>query len=196
MTDEQAFFLGIKPALLANEMYERFDELLTFPHVTDFSPIRYSCTRRMNYKGWLFFQTEEQKQEVLKKAEELGITSIDDIEAERLLGHILGYPPKAVDTYLQRLKLKQENQAERKRKEIREVAMEYYGCVFMCYVEDILECAKWLWDTYPFSELDQLLIDHCGEKAKVEFRDFNGLNHLIDHLETKIYVESQELLHT
>ncbi|RAL25705.1 hypothetical protein [Thermoflavimicrobium daqui] len=195
ISEEEAFLMGIKPALLTTERNERFNELLNYPSFTDFSPVRFDYERKMHFKGWMFFQTNQQRLEVLKQIKEQGIISIKSLEARRLMGLILGYPPKAVDSFIRRLKLKKENLEEHKEKESRVAIMEYCGCGFVCYIEDILECSKWLWQRYPYPELDQLMIKH-EEEFNIRFGDFHELNRLVDYLETKIYLKSNGLVHT
>ncbi|RAL22003.1 hypothetical protein [Thermoflavimicrobium daqui] len=190
--DTDLFLLGIKPALLTWDQDDRFDELLKYPAITDFEPMRYDYGRKRYFKNWIFFQTEDQKQEVLKKVEELGITSINDVEAERLLGHILGYPPKAVDSYIDILC---EKDHDRKRAmEQRRCYVRYFGFRFICFVEHILESIKWLWSKYPSNR--SLILDYDDEETEINYGEIHEIQRWVDQVETKIYLKSNGLVHT
>jgi hypothetical protein len=166
MKELQAFQLGIKPTALFAEGQEQYKELLTYPHV----PVNILSYRKQS----LFFHTEKQKKEWINRTNRMDHTSL---EFHKELGLVLGYPPLAVEFFIRRLKSKREGQNEEVDKMSKEsIGLNYAGIVCNSCVDDLIENAKWLWDTYHQDLTLRVRFD--TSYIPVEYRDTEGLRSL------------------
>src|SRR5690606_22651176 len=82
------FLKGYKPALCCGETRyapELFNQLKQFPFIR-------------SHSSFLFFQTEAQKERFLLERKTV---AYDSPQYHQLLGETLGYPPQAIDFYIQ-----------------------------------------------------------------------------------------------
>ncbi|KYQ87588.1 hypothetical protein L2649_02540 [Thermoactinomyces vulgaris] len=91
-------------------------------------------------------------------------------EADRILGTILGFPPKAVDFYVRMMEEERKgNIEEYRRMRGRKIGLIYCGCSFVTDIEDFEINALWLLDKYPYEEAkeDGMYIRLDGERIRV-----------------------------
>lgn len=139
-----AFLLGIRPAVYYCVEDPQFqhsrDQLMTYPFVNKNIDL---------YDGtdfFLFFQNEDLRQKFLGQSKGVKVRSN---KFHQILGETLGYPPKAVDFYVQCLDKKELEQLK--------VGMHYMGIHCSGSAGDLVENTLWLWDTYSRSDVHSLL---------------------------------------
>ncbi|MBA4495257.1 hypothetical protein ACFO25_00205 [Paenactinomyces guangxiensis] len=159
MNEIEAFLNGIKPTLLLAEQQKPFTTMLAYPNAEiHLIPNRRQC---------LFFPTEEKMREWQERT--AGITHTTP-EFHRELGLTLGYPPKAVDFYVRRVKCEQEGRLnELKRLKLKVVGMHYAGISCNGSGDDIIHNVRWLWDRYRLAEPLKVRIDTSF--ITVDYRD-------------------------
>jgi hypothetical protein len=156
MVDHEAFLKGIKPALYRaynRGLAELFPKLQEYPHLKDHTG------------RYLFFQTEEKKQEYVDRIQQIDLNSP---EYHKMLGLLLGYPPKAVDFFVRKC-------TDRSLSEV-SIGLGYAGIRCVCDVRELIENTKWLWDTYQLDEELRLFIGE--EFVYVPYQDMNELIHV------------------
>ncbi|SFJ18583.1 hypothetical protein [Thermoflavimicrobium dichotomicum] len=110
------------------------------------------------------------------------------------MGITLGYPPKAVDSYI--AILCEKNEEKKKVLKWRRCYVSYYGFEFVCFVEHLKESAEWMWKQYPSTET--LTLSYSSDKSEdfdVEYGDIDAVQRWVDHIETLIYLKSKVLVH-
>lgn len=150
MKTVDAFLKGYKPAFLEvpnNEFTtEKLGLLLSnHPYVDEKA---YDLLNGREF--YLFFQDEAVHARFQAEIER---TTFTKGEIDRVLGTILGFPPKAVDFYVRMLTEKRNGNVEAyQRMKNRKTGMIYCGCCFGSDVNDFVENALWLLDKYPYEE--------------------------------------------
>jgi hypothetical protein len=153
MVDHEAFLKGIKPALYRaynQGLAELFPILKEYPHLKDHTG------------RYLFFQTEEKKQEYVDRIQQIDLNSP---EYHKMLGLLLGYPPKAVDFYVRKC-------TDRSLSEV-SIGLGYSGVRCVSDVRELIENTIWLWDTYQLDEEMRLMVE--GEFIYVSYRQMEEL---------------------
>lgn len=116
---------------------------------------------------YLFFQNE------LIKAwfhAEINRSEFSEKEVDRILGMVLGFPPRAVNYYVKMMDEKRNgNLAEFQRMKSRKVSLIYCGLSFSSGIEDLEINALWLLERYPYEEArkDGMYIRLNGERIPV-----------------------------
>lgn len=150
ISEVEAFVQGLKPALITTSdnkkfMDNDFDMLSReYPFLDDDIGLRDDVT------SYLFFQTDEALQEFANRKREVDRKSP---EYHRLLGFTLGYPPKAVEQFYIKEKLKASNDPRGKAWQEMSVSLYYCGCSVQSHIDFVIEHTNWLWNTYRFEEL-------------------------------------------
>lgn len=125
LTAYKAFTTGIKKAYLVNELRER-DE---YSYLAGKYP-----GAKIDDERCIFFQTGELRDEFMSRFD--GIEP-DSPEYHRLLGQTFGYPPQAIEFFIQRM---EDPTLDKKR-----AGFHYAGLNFVGNVEQSLEICYWLW---------------------------------------------------
>ncbi|MBA4542904.1 hypothetical protein H1164_08315 [Thermoactinomyces daqus] len=140
----EMFIQGLKPAIYRTTLESEFAKRLPFL-VENFPYISSQETEKIvlipGAETYVFFQDQEQKERFKK---ELEYTEANSPEFHRLLGITLGYPPLAVEFFVQ-AKLNPEL-------EKRKVGMYHLGIGCSGDILDLIDNCRWLWDTYKLPE--------------------------------------------
>jgi hypothetical protein len=153
MVDHEAFLKGLKPALYRTPnqgLMKLFPSLEKYPYLKDHTG------------RYLFFQTEEKKQEYLDALQRVEPGSP---EYHQMFGHLLGYPPKAVDFFVRKC-------TDRSLADV-SIGLAYAGIRCVGDVRELVENAFWLWDTYQWDEDMRLMVG--SELMYVPYRDMDQL---------------------
>lgn len=184
MRTADSFLKGYKPAFL--EIPDRewttkhLDFLLThYPYVDE---KRYDILEGDQY--YLFFQDELIQALFQKQMQQ--ISTKEDLD--RVLGNILGFPPKAVDFYARMMKEKRngnENAYQQMKK--RKIGMIYCGCSFASDVRDLKVNVKWLLEKYPYEEAKEegIFVRVDGERLKVPFKHEDEFTEFYEYILSK-----------
>jgi hypothetical protein len=142
----EMFVQGLKPAIYRNSFDKQFVEKL--PYLKEHYP--YISHRKIalipEAETYLFFQNERMKEDFLRKLNQISSPFSPDFH--RLLGHTLGFPPKAVEYFAQTKMGTVEAELLNKRK----VGMYYLGIGCSGDIYDLVENVHWLWDTYQINK--------------------------------------------
>ncbi|MXQ55931.1 hypothetical protein [Shimazuella alba] len=140
MKDLEFFLKGYKPSYYNTELDEEFTKHL--PELIKSYPyIDMGIELMDDVQYYLFFQNDVLKREFEERMEGVPIRSP---EFHEILGHALGYPPKAVHFYVQ---------AERDRSlKKKKVGIHYASISCSSSIDDIVDNAFWLWNTYSFQD--------------------------------------------
>ncbi|PRZ12315.1 hypothetical protein CLV36_11581 [Laceyella sediminis] len=150
MRTVDAFLKGYKPAFLeiphTKFTTEKLDLLLSkYPYVDEKA---YDLLNGNVF--YLFFQNQSVYARFQTEIERISFTKG---EIDRLLGDILGFPPKAIDFYIRMMTEKRNGNIDAfQRMKNRKIGMIYCGCSFGSDVNDFVENALWLLDKYPYEE--------------------------------------------
>jgi hypothetical protein len=154
---ERFFLFGIKKVLYGNEDHlKRFEILIkNYPFIDKelFPPL--------GDDGYLFFYDEETKEkmyvEYLEPNKHVEKWSPD---YDRIIGTVLGYPPKAVEFY-----------SSGRSKKYPEKVIYYHFCGVECVgsVDDMVDDIQWLWNTYPYPDADVLCIEYNRQYIEFEY---------------------------
>jgi hypothetical protein len=145
-----AFLKGYKPAFLEIPDTERttahLDLLLSnYPYVDETEHDLLNSNR-----FYLFFQDKSIYAQFQKEIKRIAFTKA---EIDRLLGVILGFPPKAIDFYVRMMTEKRNGNLEAfQRMKNRKISMIYCGCSFGSDINDFETNVRWLLDKYPYEE--------------------------------------------
>jgi hypothetical protein len=146
MPSFESFIKGYKSAIYENSLCPQFRRFL--PDLLANYPFISGNYIALNGEGetYLFFQNENLKGRFLKQLNGIDKNSL---EFHRLLGHTLGYPPKAIDFFIK----KELDQSLEKRS----VGLYYMGVSCSSDIFDLEDYCRWLWDHYDFDQLLQLI---------------------------------------
>ncbi|MGX9706628.1 hypothetical protein [Laceyella tengchongensis] len=150
MRTVDAFLKGYKPAFLeiphTKFTTEKLDLLLVkYPYVDEKA---YDLLNGNAF--YLFFQNQSVYARFQTEIEHIAFTKG---EIDRLLGDILGFPPKAIDFYVRMMTEKRNGNIDAfQRMKNRKIGMIYCGCSFGSDVNDFVENALWLLEKYPYEE--------------------------------------------
>ncbi|WP_198054009.1 hypothetical protein [Thermoactinomyces sp. CICC 23799] len=171
-----AFLKGYKPAFLDIPLErwktEHMEYLLeTYPYVgqNDYDLLS-------GRPFYLFFQNELIQSLFHAEVKRSGTLSAK--EADRILGTILGFPPKAVDFYVRMMEEERKgNIEEYHRLRGQKIGLIYCGCSFATDIEDLEINALWLLDKYPYEEAkeDGMYIRLDGERIRVPIESYRQL---------------------
>lgn len=159
---ERFFLFGIKKAVFGSEYHlKRFNILIKhYPYIdrTLFPPLENS---------YIFFQDQETKERIYKEfLEPNKHLKKFSPEFDRIIGTILGFPPKAVEFYSSR---------ESQRHPEKRIYLRFCGVECVGSVDDMVDDVKWLWDTYPYPDADVLCIEYEKEYIEFEFGDLKSI---------------------
>lgn len=180
MRTVNAFLKGYKPAFLeipdTEYTTKKLDLLLTnYPYVDE---KKYDLLNGNRF--YLFFHDESTRLLFQEKIER--ITSFTEEEIDRLLGVILGFPPRAIDFYVQMWKEKRMGNLEVfGQMQNRKIGLIYCGCCFTSDINDFIDNVRWLREKYPYEEAkeDGMFVRLGDERLKVPFDN--------DHQLTEFY---------
>lgn len=160
--------MGRKPAIYDTVLSKPFLRWLPillekYPYIDKGIELREDTT------FYMFFQNEELKQSFQNQLKEITVPSPD---FHRILGLALGYPPKAVEFYVQC----ERDPSLRKFK----VGMHYQGVPCNGSVYDLVENCNWLWEKYTFDgcSKEPLEVRIGYNMHKVEKGDIHRLREL------------------
>ena len=185
MRTVDAFLKGYKPAFLEipHERWktEHMEYLLeNYPYVSEKDYDLLSGRR-----FYLFFQNELIQSLFYAEVKR---STLSVKEADRILGTILGFPPKAVDFYVRMMEEKRQgNLEEYKRMRDRKIGLIYCGCSFSSNIEDFEINALWLLDKYPYEEAkkDGMYIRLDGERIQVPIESYHQLEEFHEYIRQK-----------
>ncbi|MXQ55824.1 hypothetical protein [Shimazuella alba] len=174
MDNVMGFLLGIKPAFLTSE--HRKDAYLCkdYPFVSsgDFPAIPNGLV--------IFFQDEQQKQAYLSKYQAQLITTYGS-EYHRCLGAMLGFPPLAIDYFIQQDELSKKINAAKPASDqlVDELIMlkknhatlDYCGIRFVFNIAEVGEIVDWMWNQYGDVKMDVVEIQFIEQTFHIPFRD-------------------------
>jgi hypothetical protein len=195
------FLLGIKPAFFTSE--QRKDAYLCkdYPFVSsvDFPAIPNGSL--------IFFQDEQQKQAYLSKYQTQLITTYGP-EYHRCLGDMLGFPPLAIDYFIQQDELAKKIDAAKPASDQlvdelitlkkNHATLDYCGMRFVFNIAEVGEIVEWMWKRYGDVKVDVVEIEFIEQTFHIPFRDtvkFRQIqttvlemikHHLFDHWEMRI----------
>ncbi|MBA4493378.1 hypothetical protein ACFO25_13060 [Paenactinomyces guangxiensis] len=168
MNSWQSFLKGFKPACYENLNFltsETLAKLHMYP----------SVDAETGFK--VFFQTDDQKKQFLWKIQQ---NAPGSIRYERVLGEILGFPPKAVEYYTDHLE-RQEKDPEKETVRFRQekVGISYCGVSFSSHISTLYENVIWLWERYkqPF-QANIKATEYPSDELHmfgVDYLDYEGL---------------------
>ncbi|RAL21999.1 hypothetical protein [Thermoflavimicrobium daqui] len=165
LRDEEAFLAGFKPALYT----------LDSKYIGIYPVFIERCPKRDKY---FYFQSEDQRQRFSDQLEK--IAERDSDEYHELIGLTLGFPPQAVKDYL----YFRHNLYERR---IYKIGMSFAGIDCGCHIDNVHDCVRWLWDTYPYpSEENILHIGYKGKEFPIEYNCFEKLDDVLGLIKNKI----------
>ncbi|MCH5584212.1 hypothetical protein MK805_04420 [Shimazuella sp. AN120528] len=170
MKDLEFFLKGYKPSYYNTELDEEFTKHL--PELMKSYPYIDKGIELMDdVQYYLFFQNDDLKMEFEDKMKGVLVRSP---EFHEILGNALGYPPKAVRFYGQA----QRDTSLKKKK----VGLHYASISCSSSIDDIVENAFWLWNTYFFEDSQQksLKVRIDTKMHKVSYRDKETLIKLQD----------------
>jgi hypothetical protein len=182
---ERAFMMGVKPALLSNDRYEKITYLKeNYPY--------YTLQKRPSFHEYLFFQTNGLMERYL---EAVGGKPIANIPAHtKALGITLGYPPKAVEHFVKK------RFSDDPEMEMKDVGLHFCGIHCASSMDSLIEDAKWLWEKYPHPELDELYICYEQESLKQEislaYMDISSITFFQQVLQTTVKLRREYILQT
>lgn len=169
---EEGFFFCNKPAIWISPRYSVFEELYFggYPYITK------EQFHALENHEVIFFQNEclrkkalDQYIKVNKHCERFSP------DFHYILGHILGFPPRAVDFFVQ---YQHDPRLEKYR-----IEMKYCGVECIGSICDLVDNATWLWKQYPFPDLDTLTIDYNDKRVSIEYGDIQNAKELIKQWE-------------
>lgn len=175
LLDVEAFLKGIKPAVYGNSnshyFMQHLDQLKQYPYTTDKIDL---------FDGadfYLFFQTEQQKDDFLTVVNNLKPRSI---AFHGLLGRTLGYPPRSVEFFIEKERLREVREQEglKKLKQM-SVTIYYCGCSPASHISDMIANVEWFWQRYNYEDTIQIGMLHEGiwkRDIHIPFLDTEALN--------------------
>jgi hypothetical protein len=133
-----AFLDGYKPALLISPRNQHFETIVAtnFPHVVPFDD---------EAGSHMFFQTEEQKEDYLKRMEGVGLRSY---EFNMIVGEVLGFPVRSVEYFSKMRVLEDKIGYYPEEEEQTKVGVAWAGFFFSSHIEFVEQEIHWLFDTY------------------------------------------------
>lgn len=168
---EEGFFFCKKPAIWISPSYSVFEELYFdgYPYITK------KQFHALEDHEVIFFQNEHLRQQALDQY----IRCNEDCERfsptfHRIVGTILGFPPRAVDFFVQ-------YQHDPRLKRYR-IGMKYCGVECIGSICDLADNAAWLWERYPYPDLDILTIDYDDNRVCAEYGDIQRVKKLARQL--------------
>jgi hypothetical protein len=176
MNDIKAFLMGIKPAILISNVMAKLPALAKYPRIE----------RKHNT---MFFQDEGTKRRFEKDAKSAGFRDI--------VGHYLGYPPKAVEWF-------GANMGNFEKFELEKVGVKYLGRQFTSSIDDLEDNVRWLWENVSAPDLRQhvaaiekpigyKIVERNGMKirkaarsyrATIDYEDIERLREVVKELKT------------
>ncbi|WP_028778198.1 hypothetical protein [Shimazuella kribbensis] len=181
---EQAFIMGMKPAVMTNDRYKMIH------YLKDKYPF-FTLQKRPNCNEYIFFQDKSKKEHFLDQMDKK--PNPQNPEHIRALGLILGFPPKAVD-YFVRLHFAT---SDKPILASQNVGLYYCGIHCASSVDSLLDDVLWLWDKYPYPEIDTLQIRyHRGsieQLCKLDYENVKSLQFFQKLLKMTIELENQQL---
>lgn len=175
MRTVDAFLKGYKPAFL-----EIPNTKWTTKHL-DFLLENYPYVSERDYdllfgrQFYLFFQNE--LIQALFQAE-IKRSTFSKEEVDRILGTILGFPPKAIEYYVRMMEEERRGNLEvYQQMKNRKIAIIYCGCSFSSDIKDFEINALWLLDKYPYEEAkkDGMYIRLNGERLPVPIENYRQI---------------------
>jgi hypothetical protein len=145
LRDYEAFLMGLKPALLDSSNCVTFQKVSHlykhYPCVTEGIHLHEEAD------FFLFFQTEQMKEEFLMK-----LATVNHLSPEfhELLGITLGYPPLAAKYFAECRRLEEVEKRINEYEELfkHKVSFVYSGIRCNGHVNDLVENSVWLWERY------------------------------------------------
>lgn len=177
---ERFFLLGIKKVILSSAQWSKFDLLKR----------NYPCIDKTLFPALpsgeegeehLFFYDEELKEEIYLKY----IKGNEHIkpyteEYHRLLGTILGFPPKAVDFF---------SSGEHEKQPHKKVFLQFCGVQCVASIDNLVEDVEWLWEKYPYPESDILIAKYKYDYVDFTYGDIKAVKEAQQH--GLAYIEKQ-----
>jgi hypothetical protein len=178
----KAFLKGYKPAFLEIPGTEfttkKLDLLLAkYPYVDE---KQYDVLNGNRF--YLFFQDEVILEQFQEKINSISFTKE---EIDCVLGTILGFPPKAINFYVQMWKEKiRGNLKGFEQMQNRKIGIIYCGCCFVSDVTDFQENVLWLLEKYPYEEakLDGMFIRIGDERIQVPIGDIRQIRDFHEYI--------------
>ncbi|SHF01461.1 hypothetical protein SAMN05444392_10679 [Seinonella peptonophila] len=151
MNEIQSFKRGIKPAIF-DQTIKR--SLKNFPYlIMDHQDL---------IQGYVFFRTPKERDQQLAAWKR--ITTIS--EQHQWLGQILGFPPKAVEHYIDPNPYKQD------------VGIHYCGITFGSNVKDVEENINWLWEKHQQNDVTKIFKKWRGLSIHIGYGDMQKLKNI------------------
>lgn len=173
---ERFFLFGIKKVITIDPTYPKFNILINqFPYVDKelFPPLE---------DDYIFFYDEYLKKQIYNQylKENIHIKKFSP-EFNRIMGTILGYPPKAVDYYVDRMR----------NEKLTDDSIGLYFCGVECVsgIEDLAENVEWLWKKYPYPNMDVLTACYKRQYIEFEYEDIAAIRNAQKAVVAKIEKE-------
>lgn len=161
---ERFFLFGVKRVIVSAPHWSKFNLMKkNYPYIDKklFPPLK---------GDYLFFYEEELKDEIydryLKGNEHLRKFSP---EFNRIMGTILGYPPNAVEFF---------SSERHKQFPEKKIALRYCGVECVGSMDDMVEDVQWLWEKYPYPDLDMLTVSYKRLHVDIQYGDINYVKEL------------------
>ncbi|SHF20748.1 hypothetical protein SAMN05444392_11080 [Seinonella peptonophila] len=141
-----AFLKAYKPAFLAIPGTRSVGDKLPLLIET------YSHIYEADHNEYIFFQSNELKQDFASKTCKMQYISLD---FEKELGKVLGFPDKAVEFFITKKQIKRtlgEHSAEYLKLKEKHIGLRYCGVQCAASIDDLIENVEWLWERYPYQE--------------------------------------------
>jgi hypothetical protein len=167
-----AFLDGYKPALLVEPKHKFFNLIPTnYPHLESYIE---------QDDIYIFFQTEELKNEYVKKVE--GV-SWGTYEFHKIIGEALGFPKKSVEFYARMRVLEDKIGHYPEEEEQTKVGVAWAGFFFSSHLDFVEQEVHWLFNTYQHEKAVGLpLYLRTSEDGYIEipYGNFEKLNLVVN----------------
>jgi hypothetical protein len=176
-TAERFFLFGIKKVVSSSPIWSKYEILKKqFPSVShDEFPL-------LEKDEYLFFQTQELRDsiynEILKPNCHIKLQSP---ESARVFGTVLGYPPKAIEFFVSQ-------PGEKKEDEKKKIGIRYCGVECAASLDDLVDDVSWLWEQYPYPDMDVLCVSYEREHVDFPYGDIEYVRRMqqkaLNYIET------------
>jgi hypothetical protein len=181
-TPVEGFLKGIKPACFENinrlSSEELVEQLEKYPNIQTEKDIK------------IYFQTTDLKRAYAEQSKHLQPGSVEWVA---LIGHTLGYPPKAVSYYARQW----ENESEIVHA-TKHISLNYCGVHCAGNIDDLVENVHWLWDTYnhPISMWTGVkwMKENIGADFRIRYRNEKELKEVKETMEAILEQNKQIIM--
>jgi hypothetical protein len=180
---EDAFMFGYKPTCTSQKGNPRLkpwlDRLLAagYPYVYPHNVLG---------DGYIFFHTEEAKQNYISLMDGIQINSTEYV---RRLGHVLGFPRNSIDAFAKAWETEEKGlDAEHLYAEM--IGVNMSGFMFSAHIPHLIEDITWMWRTYSHPKAKEFptIFDIPDGEIPLMHSDYANLTKLVEQLNKRLTV--------